>query len=1263
MRNEHSASLGWRRRIALACIVVMGLGSIVGSGGGGDDPPAPPPPPPPTAQVIGIEGGPILTADKQIVGIIPQGAHKMAYSVSATVKSGRLTVDRKPVNGSILDPVGPMTIFLPPGPDGTDLVLTNACPATEIDASLRECWTTGIISPAFFGDTPGGAKHRLSRNELKTSLLSASIQVEYGAQLTSSEAPKSMPGRIPVLFVHGYILNGGFGGGDGTWAALPTQVRKLPLHSGGTPFVPFEFRWQTDASFITVANDLAQAVTAIHNATGSRVHIVAHSFGGLLARTLLQDINDATKGSPWSIRSKVMSLTTVGTPHSGIRKFAGSVETVPLPVGWNPEALVPDLAILCLQTSCYQAGIAPLGGLDDFVAFDLSGDIRLDPPPAGYVAARLHLGINQSIAPSGVGLPVLSLIGQSIGLSVISQDFVFRDGDGLISYRGQRFKHDATNERPGLLFETQTNFDFIITERVLGFGVREGAFPDDSVSTATARSGRSPYSTEHERGYWHEFYFRHFGQLNPLNPFLPRDGMLDVSVPEGEAPLDCADPCHDTWANLRELLLSQHGGPASTNFPTTSGQLERVAGVNFSPNPAVVGLPLTVTVVGDNLSADTTVSLPGCSAWLTLNGGKSSLRQFECVPTQAGPNLSGMVRSVNGTLLSSFAVSVNFGGSGNQPPTASFSRLATGLSVSFDASASGDSDGSIVSYTWTFGDAGVGSGKAIAHSFASAGSYNVTLTVTDDKGAAASIVQSITVSPVAPSQTASITQVLDNVGASTGPLAQGATTDDTTPTLSGTLSAALTATQSVRVFTGGTVLGAATVVGTTWSFTPTALASGNYSFTAAVVGTDGIEGNRSAAWILSIAAAVTSSATQVAMTATPDPVQPGQLVQYAITVSNRSTAIQYQVINALVPNNTTVSASSISQGASGTPAGCREAAVCAAGTMIQWGNDTGYPVVIAAGQSVTVTFAALVDITNPPPNGKLLRSTATATGVISLGTASGASAALDVLVSNADLSLGMVSGPSPVAPGGALSYTLRYGNPGATGSAAAVLAVPLPQGTSLISASDGGLLAGGLVQWNIGALSAGAVGQRQFVLKVDPQTIDGSLVTAAADLRDALSGRSLARANAASAVLAISGTQMAMTATPDPVRPGQLMQYSVTVSNRGAASQYHVISVQVPNNATVLAATISQGASGAQAGCNGAASCAPGTTIQWGNNTGYPVGIAAGQSVTVTFAALVDTTNPPPSGTLLRSTATATGVLSLGTGSGATAALDIAVSP
>ena len=74
----------------------------------------------------------------------------------------------------------------------------------------------------------------------------------------------------------------------------------------------------------------------------------------------------------------------------------------------------------------------------------------------------------------------------------------------------------------------------------------------------------------------------------------------------------------------------------------------------------------------------------------------------------------------------------------NVAPTAAFSHTAKELVASFDASASNDSDGSIASYSWNFGDGATGSGKSASHSYAAAGTYSVTLIVTDDKGATAS---------------------------------------------------------------------------------------------------------------------------------------------------------------------------------------------------------------------------------------------------------------------------------------------------------------------------------------------------------------------------------------------------------------------------------------------------------------------------------------------------------------------------------------------
>ena len=68
----------------------------------------------------------------------------------------------------------------------------------------------------------------------------------------------------------------------------------------------------------------------------------------------------------------------------------------------------------------------------------------------------------------------------------------------------------------------------------------------------------------------------------------------------------------------------------------------------------------------------------------------------------------------------------------------------------------------------------------------------------------------------------------------TGDLPNGSSTVDTTPELTGSLGAALIGTQSVHIFDGTTDLGAATVAGTSWTFTPTASVA-THSYTAKVM--------------------------------------------------------------------------------------------------------------------------------------------------------------------------------------------------------------------------------------------------------------------------------------------------------------------------------------------------------------------------------------------------------------------------------------------
>ncbi len=157
----------------------------------------------------------------------------------------------------------------------------------------------------------------------------------------------------------------------------------------------------------------------------------------------------------------------------------------------------------------------------------------------------------------------------------------------------------------------------------------------------------------------------------------------------------------------------------------------------FSPDSGIIGSQ-EFTVGGANFSNIAGMVLSGSTLYYS-NRSDGTLHTIGFVngtpdastdAVVSGPSLDGNDWRSRGMFL--------FGAPTfpNQAPTASATSSCSGLSCSFNATASSDPDGSVVSYDWNFGDATPhGTAVTTSHSYARAGTYNVSLVVTDDRGA------------------------------------------------------------------------------------------------------------------------------------------------------------------------------------------------------------------------------------------------------------------------------------------------------------------------------------------------------------------------------------------------------------------------------------------------------------------------------------------------------------------------------------------------
>jgi Domain of unknown function DUF11 len=273
-----------------------------------------------------------------------------------------------------------------------------------------------------------------------------------------------------------------------------------------------------------------------------------------------------------------------------------------------------------------------------------------------------------------------------------------------------------------------------------------------------------------------------------------------------------------------------------------------------------------------------------------------------------------------------------------------------------------------------------------------------------------------------------------------------------------------------------------------------------------------------------------------ALTTTTDSVAPGKTVQFRVTLTNLTTTSQSVSLSYKIPNFTHYSS-------------------YPAGTAFTYNVGT-----VAAGASESVDFDFMVlSGTQTPPNGSAI------TLLIS-DVARGVSVSRTATVRSAPTAtLDLSTQQGTVAPGGSFTYTLAYHNASAGTLTASQLSLPVPVGSSFVSADGAGVLGtDGVVRWTLSTLAPGATGQVHLNLKATTTTGARPALLLQAAFRDS-GGQYLAQASDAKTILAVPAISYSLTTTTNSVGTGQILQFKATVTNLATTSQSVSFSYHIPN--------------------------------------------------------------------------------------------------
>jgi uncharacterized repeat protein (TIGR01451 family) len=281
----------------------------------------------------------------------------------------------------------------------------------------------------------------------------------------------------------------------------------------------------------------------------------------------------------------------------------------------------------------------------------------------------------------------------------------------------------------------------------------------------------------------------------------------------------------------------------------------------------------------------------------------------------------------------------------------------------------------------------------------------------------------------------------------------------------------------------------------------------------------------------------------------PDPVQAGAQITYTLVYSNtgNETATGVVITDALDPNVDYVTASPAPTGGlPGTP---------------YWSVED---LAVSESGQITVTVA----VTRPLPNGTVVTNRAS----MDCDQTDAVTVEVDTVVQSAPvLSLVKRGAPDPVEAGAQLGYTLTYTNTGNEIASGVVITDLLDENVTYVDADPPAQGTGRVRYWTIDDLVPDEPGQVRITVTVDSPLPNGTMLTntawLASDQTDPLSVTQETTVHS-SPLLTITKVD-----DPDPVPAGEILYYTVVITNSGNehASSVSVVEEYDPNVSFVFA--------------------------------------------------------------------------------------------